>query len=53
MYVFEISDIMFFITNIKNPTSNFNITSHAELGVTRYQSSALLNNYYFFGVEVI
>ena len=25
----------------------------AELGVTRYQSSALRNNYYIFGVEVI
>jgi len=28
MYVFEVSDIMFFINNIKNPTSSFNISSY-------------------------
>jgi len=27
MYVFELSDIMFFINNIKNPTPSFNISS--------------------------
>ena len=40
MYIFEISDILFFIKNLKNPTSNFNInTFHScTVGNTRYRS---------------
>ena len=41
MYVLEISDIMFFITNIKNPTSSFNITSHVSFSNSCTRSNGL------------
>jgi len=41
MYVFESSDIMFFINNIKNPTSSFNISSYISFLHSRTRSAGL------------
>ena len=38
---FKISDIMFFITNIKNPTSSFKITSHISFSNSCTRSNGL------------
>ena len=41
MYILEISDIMFFINSIKNPTSSFNINSYVSFSNSGTRSSAL------------
>ena len=33
MYIFEISDILFFIKNLKNPTNYFNINTYISFSV--------------------
>ena len=41
MYVFEISDKMFFINSIKNPTSSFNINSYISFSNSGTRSTGL------------
>jgi len=41
MYVFKISDIMFFINNIKNPGSSFNISSYVSFSHSGTRSPGL------------
>ena len=41
MYVFKISDIVFFINYIKNPTSSFNISSYVSFSHSGTRSSGL------------
>jgi len=41
MYVFELSDIMFFINNIKNPTPSFNISSYISFSHSGTRSASL------------
>ena len=38
MYIFEISDILFFIKNLKNPTNNFNINTYISFAVGNTRS---------------
>ena len=53
MYIFEISDIMFFVNSIKNPTSSFNINSYVSFSqsVTRSNSVKLNHNISFTNKE--
>ena len=46
MYIFEISDILFFIKNLKNPTNNFNINTYISfsIGNTRSYGVKLRHN---------
>ena len=44
MYIFEIADIMFFIKNLKPPTSNFNIIDYVtQLGLASSGSELIYN----------
>ena len=38
MYIYEISDILFFIKNLKNPTNNFNIKTYISFSVGNTRS---------------
>ena len=38
MYIFEISDILFFIKNLKNPPNNFNIGTYISFSVGNTRS---------------
>ena len=38
MYIFEISDVLFFIKNLKNPTNNFNINPYISFTVGNTRS---------------
>ena len=38
MYIFEISDVLFFIKNLKNPTNNFNINTYISFTVGNTRS---------------
>ena len=46
MYIFEISDILFFIKNFKNPTNNFDINTYISFSVgnTRFNGVKLRHN---------
>ena len=57
MYIFEISHILFFIKNLKNPTNNFNINTYISFSVgnTRsygvklsYNASSTNKEYHFY-----
>ena len=39
MYIYEISDILFFTKNLKNPTNNFNINTYISFSVDLTVSS--------------
>ena len=41
MYIFEISDILFFIKNFKHPTNNFNINTYVSFTVGNTRSCGL------------
>ena len=41
MYIFEISDILFFIKSFKHPTNNFNINIHVSFTVGNTRSCGL------------
>ena len=41
MYIFEISDILFFIKNLKHPTNNFNINTYVSFTVGNTRSCGL------------
>ena len=42
MYIFEISDILFFIKNLKNPTNNFSINTYISFSVCNTRSHFLI-----------
>ena len=45
MYIFEISDILFFIKNLKNPTNNFSINTYISFSVGNTRSHCVKLRY--------
>ncbi|MCY3929513.1 MAG: reverse transcriptase family protein [Acidobacteria bacterium] len=41
MYIFEISDILFFIKNLKNPTKNFNINTYISFSTSNTRACGI------------
>ena len=53
MYIFELSDMLFFVNSLKNPTSSFNINFYVSISqsITRSRSAKLNHNISFTNKE--
>jgi len=62
MYIFEISDILFLIKNLKNPTNNFNVNNCVSFSTSttkscgiklRHNTRAKTKEYHFISIELV